>query len=318
MNIAIFGATSYLARDLILSFSRKSDANLFLFGRNASLIQTWLQAQSLAKRYQGLDYADFHSDAPYDAIINFVGIGDPAKAIGLGASLFEITRHFDTLALDYLQKNPTTAYVFLSSGAVYGNSFHQAAHADTQATFDINHISSSDYYGLAKLHAEANHRRFANLHITDLRVFNYFSSTTDLTTRFFISDLLRTIREGSTFQTTTNNMFRDYLHPDDLYQLIMCTLSSKRINQPLDCYTKAPIDKLTLLEEMKNHFGLKYTFATSALANGVNATGLKDHYYSLNTRAKSIGYTPTRSSLDCVLQEANVILSSNQSMMHEN
>lgn len=42
MNIAIFGANSYLAKDLIASFSHKSNATLDLYGRNVGQIKQWL------------------------------------------------------------------------------------------------------------------------------------------------------------------------------------------------------------------------------------------------------------------------------------
>ena len=71
---------------------------------------------------------------------------------------------------------------------------------------------------------------------------------------------------------------------------------------------------MTLLKEMKTHFGLKYVIDTNDRIYGINATGSKDHYYSRNTRAEILGYKPTKTSLDCVLQETEVILS----MTHAN
>jgi hypothetical protein len=42
---------------------------------------------------------------------------------------------------------------------------------------------------------------------------------------------------------------------------------------------------------------------------GVNATGSKPHYYSLNTRAADFGYQPGFTSLDGVLIQAGETLS---------
>jgi hypothetical protein len=41
MRIAILGATSEIAKDLILSFSDKNLNDLVLFGRDRSLIEAW-------------------------------------------------------------------------------------------------------------------------------------------------------------------------------------------------------------------------------------------------------------------------------------
>ena len=311
MNIAIFGATSYLARDLIVSFSRNSHAKLDLYGRNAASIHSWLDAHSLANHYSASHYSAFNSNLNYDAIINFVGIGNPAQAILCSTSIFDVTQAYDDLALNYLQNHPDTKYIFLSSGAVYGQAFSEPVNENSTAYIDINNLTSTDYYGLAKLYAEAKHRNLTNLNIVDLRVFNYFSASMDVSARFFISDVLRAIREDTVLQTSTSNMYRDYLHPDDLYQLINCVLAANKINQSLDCYTKAPIDKMTLLDEMKIHFGLKYICTEQAQTFGVNATGLKDNYFSLNTRAALIGYKPTRTALECVLKESATVLHAN-------
>ena len=301
MNIAIFGASSYLARDLIVSFSRQNNSTLDLYGRSVDQINDWLTVNSLETTYTALSYSAFNANLHYDAIINFVGIGDPAHALSMGASIFEITRQYDELALDYLKKHSNTKYIFLSSGAVYGHAFSEPVNENTPAFIDINHLVPTDFYGLAKLHAEAKHRCLIDFNIVDLRVFNYFSSTIDQQSRFFISDALRSVRRDEVLQTSTGNMYRDYLHPDDLYQLIHCALVTQNINQAMDCYTQAPIDKMTLLEELKTHFGLKYVCVASETTYGVNATGLKDHYYSLNKRAALIGYQPTRTSLACVI-----------------
>ena len=308
MNIAIFGATSYLARDLILSFSQKNNAVLDLYGRSVEQINTWLDANSLKNKYSAFNYSAFNSDIHYDAIINFVGMGNPAQALVMGASIFEVTRQYDDLALAYLQNHADTKYIFLSSGAVYGQAFSTPVTENTNALININHLGSTDFYGLAKLYAEAKHRSFADLNIIDLRVFNYFSSTMDTTSRFLISDALRAIRNDDVLNTTTGNIYRDYLHHDDFYQLINCVLATQKINQALDCYTKAPIDKMTMLEKMKSNFGLKYVCLADDETCGVNATGLKDHYYSLNKRAELIGYHPARSSLECVLEASRQVL----------
>ena len=308
MKIAIFGATSYIARDLIKSFSSNKSVALDLFSRFPSEIDSWLKLHSLETTYKVLNYGAFDNLTFYDAVINFVGVGNPAKAVKMGTSIFDVTCHYDNLVLGYLEHNPTTKYIFLSSGAAYGASFTEPAMSSTFASVDINTIANSEWYSKAKIYAEIGHRSRHELSIVDLRVFSYFSSTIDLTASYFISEVLRSIYNQEIFYTNHDNIYRDYLHPDDFYQLINCVLySTQQINMPLDCYSKAPIDKITLLDVMKDKFGLRYSYMDSNKTN--TSQNFKQHYYSLNQLASSIGYFPSKTSLDCLLQETDILLS---------
>jgi hypothetical protein len=73
----------------------------------------------------------------------------------------------------------------------------------------------------------------------------------------------------------------------------------------LDCYSKAPVDKFTLLDQMSDKYGLKYRIEERDIA--VNATGVKHHYYSVNHVAGKIGYRPTRTSLEGILEQIDLI-----------
>ena len=73
----------------------------------------------------------------------------------------------------------------------------------------------------------------------------------------------------------------------------------------VDCYSKAPIDKPALLAAMQDHFGLLYEVITTSA--GVNATGNKPHYYSLNTKAANFGYEPYLTSLEGLKQEIQLL-----------
>jgi nucleoside-diphosphate-sugar epimerase len=170
----------------------------------------------------------------------------------------------------------------------------------------INHLKPQDWYGLAKLHAECRHRALAPLPIVDIRIFNYFSHTQDLEARFLITDILRAIRDETVLKTSAENIFRDFLHPSDFYQLVTAILTSPATNTALDCFTKAPIDKISLLEILKTKFGLKYEVVQSTV--GLNLTGNKTHYYSLNKRAEDFGYRPMLNSLDGILNETTLVV----------
>ena len=76
----------------------------------------------------------------FDAIINFIGVGNSAQVTAMGNSIFDITLEFDEMALDYLRTHPTCRYLFLSSGAAYGSRFEEPATRSTLATFKINDL----------------------------------------------------------------------------------------------------------------------------------------------------------------------------------
>lgn len=305
MRIAMLGATSQIARDLIVSFFADEDKHLHLFARRPDEVTKWLAASGFSGRYPVDEFSGF-AKQEFDAVINFVGVGNPAQAVAMGNSIFDITLRFDEMALDYLQAHPACRYLFLSSGAAYGSSFDKPATRDTPAIVAINNLAPHEWYGVAKLHAECRHRAHPELPIIDIRVFNYFSHTQNLSARFLITDILRAIRDKTVLKTSPDYMVRDFLHPSDFYGLVSALLAAPPANAAVDCYSRAPIDKPTLLATMQEKFGLQYEI-TGASAS-VNATGSKPHYYSLNTRAADFGYQPALTSLEGILKEAAAIL----------
>jgi nucleoside-diphosphate-sugar epimerase len=304
MNVAILGASSQLARDLVLSMEH--GYALQLYARDTAALQAWVDAGPARGRATVLPYADYGRH-DHEAVINFVGVGDPARAAAMGASIFDITHEFDQLALKGLDSHPGRRYIFLSSGAAYGHAFQQPVDGRTLAAVPINAFGPQDWYGAAKLHAECRHRARTADAITDLRVFNYFSRSQDLSARFFVTDMLRALRDGTVMHTSPDAMVRDYLHRQDFYQLVDCVLRGPAGNRAIDCYTRAPVDKATLLAAMAERFGLRYEI-DQGLAAPVNATGAKPHYYSQQRLAADLGYQPAYASLDTVTSETAAIL----------
>ena len=306
MHIAVLGATSQIAKDLILAVAAERQHEFTLFARQPALVGEWLAGAGLAGRYRVTEFSTFGADGRFDAVLNFVGVGNPAQAVAMGASIFDVTLQYDELALDYVRKHPACRYIFLSSGAAYGLNFDQPVDANARSVVAINELSPQDWYGAAKQHAECRHRAMPELPIVDVRVFNYFSHTQDLSARFLIADILRAIRSKAVMTTSAAAIVRDYLHPTDFHQLIGAVLAAPPTNAVVDCYSRAPVDKFSLLQAMQERFGLRYEIDESGA--GVNATGLKPRYYSLNRRAADFGYAPRLTSIDGVEQESEKIL----------
>lgn len=306
MRIAILGATSQIAKDLVLSFRGQSRYELVLFARQPEAVLKWLDNLDFARGYAVANIAAFSTNEHFDAIINFIGVGNPAQAAAMGASIFDVTLKFDEMALDYMFQHPSCRYIFLSSGAAYGASFDAPVNEKSMATIAINNLRPQDWYAVAKLYAECRHRSLPHLSIVDIRVFNYFSHTQDLEARFLMTDILRAIRDNVVLQTSSDFIVRDFLHPTDFNLLVTALLSASASNAVVDCYSRAPIDKPSLLTAMKDEFGLRYEITEAR--GSVNATGIKPHYYSLNMRAADFGYYPSLTSLEGIRQEMRKII----------
>ena len=306
MKIAILGATSQIAKDLVRSFAAQNSHELVLYARRPDVVCQWLVSVGLAGRYEVADFSAFSSGQHFDAILNFVGVGNPAQAVAMGATIFDVTLTYDEMALAYVRQHPECKYIFLSSGAAYGSSFEAPVDENTRAVISINNLQPQDWYAVAKLHAECRHRSLPHLPIVDIRVFNYFSRTQNMEARFFITDILRAIRDNQVLKTSSDCIVRDFIHPSDFYSLVNAVICSPATNAVVDAYSKAPIDKPALLKMMQDNFGMR--FESTDHTTSVNATGGKSNYYSLNKNAASFGYQPIMTSKEGILIELKATL----------
>ena len=304
MHLAILGATSQIAKDFIRTWSAQRAGSLSLFSRQPASVSAWLKAAGVHDA-ESLGYEDWALEQRFDALINFVGSGNPATTAALGASIIDVSNAYDEMALDYVRKHPRCRYIFLSSGAAYGGSFEEPASETTPATIAINNLGAADWYAAAKLYAECKHRACADLPIVDVRIFNYFSHTIDLESRFLICDIIRAIKTKSTLETTPVNITRDFIGPLEFYMAIQGILAHPPANDVVDLYSTAPIEKMALLDEMQQRFGLD--FRVNEQCGTLNATGIKPHYFSTNRRAEKYGYCPEASSLDVICREFALI-----------
>jgi nucleoside-diphosphate-sugar epimerase len=309
MKVIVLGANSQISKDFILQLSLRSEMTCHLFSRLPESLLLWAKENNLDERRLSFSaYSQFSIDNRADVLINFVGVGDPETAKKMGSSIIDITSFYDQLALDYIKTNKTTKYIFLSSGAAYGGEFHDPVNSETPAVFNVSNLSASDWYGVSKFYAEARHRSMKEYSIFDVRVFNYYSSTMPLSTKSLITFVANSIISGDVLLTSADNINRDFITPPDFYELIMSIVNyPNHKNSAVDCYTKSFSDKFTLFEEIKKYHDFKYTIDSKFIA--LNATGNKKNYYSLNNSAKSIGYKPSLTSNQGVLQELTKLLS---------
>lgn len=302
MKIAILGATSQIAKDLILSFS--DEHNLALFSRKISDVTVWMLENNL-RNFTSNSYFELKNLRDVDVIINFVGAGSPELIMKLGERIFDITESFDNMAMEYVERNHDCKYIFISSGAVFGDNFHTPADAEKNSVFPINNLQPHHYYGYAKAMAEVRHR-ISPRTIFDLRVFSYFSPTVNINKRFMLNNMIRAIKDKSVFKIDRTQVIRDYIGPLDFYQMINVLMRQDKMNTAVDIYSRQPVSKDTLVSAMVERYGLQYETINSPI--GIHSTGMKHKYYSVNASAYALGYKPTLSSLENIYLGVDKIL----------
>ncbi|NLE90945.1 MAG: NAD(P)-dependent oxidoreductase [Elusimicrobia bacterium] len=286
-RIAILGATSHIAKGLILNFLQNTKNSLFLFARRPQDVISFLQVNGCELFPKIQDFAKFENNK-YDIIINCVGLGTPNKVKMENNQIFNLTERFDNLVLEYLKKYRKACYINLSSGAVY--------------SVACDDIRPEHYYGIAKLYQEARHRSLNKLHIVDIRIFSYFSRFIDLNSGFFLTDIIKCIKTGTILETNSSDFIRDYLSPQDFFNLICLIIGKRFSNFVVDAYSAAPIRKFELLGFLTKKYALKYKIRNNLKLD--SPTGKKDTYFSRSRKALSLlGYKPKNSSLETIAAE---------------
>jgi nucleoside-diphosphate-sugar epimerase len=306
IKIAIIGATSHIAKGLIYSFSRKKNTELFLYARSLDSLNNFLYINKFDTSYIKSSNFDKFQDNKYDVVINCIGLGDPAKIGNILRNHFQLTEYFDNLVINYLKENTETLYINMSSAAVFGTDFFKPADYLNKATIPINNITPDIYYSIAKINAEAKHRAFSDFNIVDFRIFTYFSRFIDIESGYLITEIIKAIKGNKIFITDEVNIVRDYIGPDDIYNLICCCIKCKQINSALDIYSAQPVHKFDLLDFIKSKYNLQYSIINNKDLS--SATGRKMNYYSTNKIAAEIGYRPVFSSINLIDLELAYIL----------
>lgn len=239
----------------------------------------------------------------YDVVINCVG---PGIIKDNYSDWFTVAEQYDNLSLRYLlEVNPKALYIHFSSGKVYGDS--GPATTQTRLQIDPNNVPRSQYLSITKLYAECKHRVFDHLNIVDIRVFAYFSRWANLEENFFMSLVAKSLMDNKTFLTDNTDVYREYLGPQDLFELVRISILKKKLNVAIDAFTLKPVSKMAILNRLKAEFNLDYRVDNNITIP--NASGFKDKYYATCTNATSaLGYKPTMTSEEAVVFEMRRLL----------
>ena len=312
-NIAIFGSTGHIGKNLISFFIKNNDFKIFLFSRDIKKFESLKMIFSDTMSFN--TYDDFGKNE-YDVVINCVGISNPNAFEKNSRSIFDTAEFYDTMVLDYLKNFPTTLYINLSSGAVFSREFDKPVDDSSTYKFDVNGINKGEMYSISKMYLESKHRSLPDLNIVDLRIFGFFSRFIDVNAGFFMSELLQALKNKSEFITDKKDFVRDYVNPKDFYDLTKNCIANKKINDVFDVYSKEIISKFQILEECFNKFDLKFKLVEKI--ESISPTGVKKNYYSLSRKAEKINYFPQFSSLETILNESSLFLENSHISFSQN
>jgi hypothetical protein len=305
-KVCIIGATSHIAKGLIHKFYKDSNYEMFLYARNIKKLKMYLKKESLNGIY--INTFDKAIEPNANVIINCVGFGKAKSVHSSGYQMFQVFEDYDNLCIKYIMDNPCSLYIYFSSGAIYGTDFKTEAKKLSIAEYSPNNIKYNDYYRVIKLYTEAKHRSLNQLKIWDIRVFNYFSEHIDINDSMLITEIVRCIKKKQVFKTNDVNITRDFVHPDDLYQLIEGIIDINDGNNAVDIYSKKPVTKKELLGFLKENYDLNYVI-DKITKQQFSPTGTKKNYFtSYKIADKVLKYKPKYDSLESIRDVLEKIL----------
>ena len=290
MNIAIWGATGNVGLALMYeASSRGLSCHGYVRDRH--------KAKELFESGDFFSFNEFGYNH-YDILINAISENNANPF-----TVFETMERYDYKMIDYARSNPHCVCISISSGAAYIDSFIEPSNKDSELHIRPNCITTDQWYGLVKLMCEQRHRALSPLPIIDLRLFSFISRYLNLSQPLFIADLINAIIRRKPFITSAIDFERDYIHPSDLFDLILLC-SKNRVNNCYDTFSCKPVRK----SEIISHFEKAYSLEVIIGETWESATGYKGKYYSKYHNAIDIGYKPKYSALDAIVMESGAAL----------
>jgi len=306
MRIAILGAGSHIAKNIIYHHSIFGDRCSFdLFTREPDRCEEFM-ARSVRKGFNDIQYRITNSYANlngqnYDAIINCVGVGRIRGNYFNYSQYFEVYEYYDNFVIEYLKKNRKCKYISLSSGSVYGCSFDDPVIDNANCTLSVNYLDRTKYFSVAKIYSEAKHRSYEHLQIVDLRVFGFFSRFYNPSDGYLVNQLAEAARNNHKFVTDKYDIYRDYVDPIDLVDVIYKILDrSDHINMSIDICSSEAVSKMRLVQYFVDKYGVDVEYLNQCRER--SSTGDKQHYYSVRPRPFFL-HKPSISSLEVVERE---------------
>ena len=114
------------------------------------------------------------------------------------------------------------------------------------------------------------------------------------------------MKSKGVFVTNFCDFVRDFVAPQDIFDLICLIIKAKPFNDAIDVYSSKPIRKFKLLDYFVKNYFLRYTIKRGL--KFICPTGVKSRYYSSSKKAAGLGYKPKFSSIKAVAMEASYML----------
>ncbi len=299
--IAILGSNGLIAKSIIHYLLSENKEKLILFSRYPDNVESFLRKNNLnCGKEQAIirSLCDFPSNDQFDLVINATGITSKDDIENAPAQFIKSHEEIDSMIISSLEKNSKKIYVNISSGAVYGKDFSNPIDDNRSVTFDFSKKEKMDIYSMMKIYLEAKHRALSHLNIVDLRIFSYFSRHISIDSHFFLAQILSSIESKQTFITNDEEIYRDYLHPEDLVQMIRIILNKENINDFYDLYSRETISKSEILELFQKKYNLN--IEKKCTYHSINS---KKYYFTTSRKAAISGYIPKYSSMETIKKE---------------
>ena len=287
MKIAIMGGSSHIAGNLAMRFAADPGAELALFCRSRGPVEEFVRRFCAGGQVEIFDSYRNFADHHFDAVIDCVGAGAPGTPDFSPRNWFDTVQRFDDMAVEYLEKcNPEAVLITFSSGAIYGTRTPGPFSGTSCCEIPVNALEVSDYYTISRLYAEAKHRARRDLRIVDLRIFSFFSRFIRVDAGYFMSDVLKALLDREPMVTSPQDMVRDYVAPDDLFDAVRFCIGMGKVNGAFDVRSAGPVSKYRILERFGKEFGLRWSFADVP----VSPNGAKPVYCSTDTALEEAGF----------------------------
>jgi nucleoside-diphosphate-sugar epimerase len=306
-TIGILGASGYIGMSLCVHIAKHNLASkIHIFSRNKA--HTKHVTQELDKQGVSPTLFEVHENSHMleistDILINCAGIGKPKDIAHHALEVIDITESMDHLLYKYGNRFPDTVIINMSSGSVYGQSV-PGVDDNTKVEFACNILHVRDMYRVAKFYSEVKHRTWTDINIADIRIYAFASEYIDLNSGFFLADIIKAIQSQDVLEVSPVNIVRDYVSAQDLFELIRCIYITKS-RGVFDVFSKAPLEKNELLEAVHNQFHMEYVY--KHVDNALSVP--KDIYVPYWKKAQDIGYKPSQSSMETVLEVIEKYLS---------
>ena len=195
-KLLILGATGTIGRSLVHSLTRQARHELVLLGRDEKKLSQLAEHAVDGSTIKTAGLGSL-SEVTGDIILNCLGAGDPRTISSLGPELVHLTEAWDNSVFQRLGSNPECLYLSFSSGVVFGHEWAKPVTSATPAVIPVNEANGQYHYAIAKLNSEIKHRASEHLNIVDLRLFGYASRFIDPDGSYFLSHIMKALRDKS-------------------------------------------------------------------------------------------------------------------------